>query len=60
MHLHEELVNTDFERRVIFCEWVRGDLYKIVLFSDETTFHNVESEKREYLFIQHGNIGCFI
>ncbi|KAJ8912663.1 hypothetical protein NQ315_008991 [Exocentrus adspersus] len=43
--LHQELIENDFERRIIFCQWAQNqiaeneDFFKFVLFTDECTFH---------------------
>ncbi|KAJ8914181.1 hypothetical protein NQ315_015954 [Exocentrus adspersus] len=43
--LHQELIENDFERRIIFCQWAQNqfaeneDFLKFVLFTDECTFH---------------------
>lgn len=45
MQLHQELTENDFERRMTFCHWaqnqlaVNEDFFKMVLFTDECTFH---------------------
>ncbi|KAJ8912811.1 hypothetical protein NQ315_014394 [Exocentrus adspersus] len=43
--LHQELIENDFERRIIFCQWAQNqiaeneDFFKFVLFTHECTFH---------------------
>lgn len=45
IQLHQELLDQDFERRRVFCQWARDKLtedesfFSKVLFSDESTFH---------------------